>query len=447
MTGQVSKVDQSSNTFKSEEETDNKQCHESALPTTSNTVKVPPGDKRLSEDQACAEKNCEVVSSQQINAQVHNVKKATPKSIQSEEAVSTDDFERRKEEIRKEVEEDKIIKEAHREQLRQELVLENSAYSDKEKLASRTQEVIQEGKVNVVNKRPKEAVTWRQEHILPTRTEEEKRQRDFQRQQLLAQQRKQREVAKAQEILRKKKQCDFSVGTRSSVFPKKVMEPSLTYTDQNRILNTHGNVHHQSIVLGRDSRTNETGKEHSMSQTPLFANGKYNETAIEISMEQDAIRKRDEQDSKLTGLREKCHDLETRLEAKTQKCNELENLLISNEQTHNDCIKALQNELARSEKARLAIENKYTTMHARRFNNEKDLRQRSKTSKRGKGKVISTQGFQNIGIISRTSQAREMANPTVGAKSPHDLIRSESSATSNQEKQVIRSISEFFGIM
>jgi hypothetical protein len=58
-----------------------------------------------------------------------------------------------------------------------------------------------------------------------------------------------------------------------------------------------------------------------------------------------------------------------------------------------------------------------------------------------------SQGVQNIGFISRTNQGRELGHAAIGAKSPHDLIRSESSATSNQEKQVIKSISEFFGLM
>ena len=58
--------------------------------------------------------------------------------------------------------------------------------------------------------------------------------------------------------------------------------------------------------------------------------------------------------------------------------------------------------------------------------------------------MVISQGVQNIGLNSRTNQGREMGHASMG---PHDLIRSESSATSNQEKQVTKSISEFFGLM
>lgn len=446
----------------------------------------------ISEDKVCQitvsnVEDGEIGSSQQSTSEtqepfqpIHTAERKTTQSSHSEEVSPVDTFERRKF-INQELEEERVHKEAQRQRLEQELALEKTVtvtQHNKQKPLSGKEEHIEEAPKRGGDN--KEVVRWRPEQK-PQKAllEEENRRKEFQRQQLLSQQRKQREVARAQTLRlkqeelerrqeadlkqrrHKQRQCAFPTGTQSIVIPKKAMESSAQYyNDQVHLAGAHGREHRQHIDHGRQEESNrnlhgrgamngskrtgqnyrmdESAEDPSYSQQPLFLNN-----IADSYLHKTAAN----QNHELIELRRKCDDLERRLEAKTGKCTELENLLISKEQSHNACMKDLDNELKRSEKARHAIENKYTTMHARRFNNEKDLRQRSKATKRGKGKIGMSQGVQNIGFISRTNQGRELGHAAIGAKSPHDLIRSESSATSNQEKQVIKSISEFFGLM
>ena len=384
--------------------------------------------RSISEEKVCqitisSVEDDEIASSQQIGSNTHPILSIETKAqVSHSEDITTVDTLDRREEIKQELDKERIQKEAERKRLEQELALERTVTDIKQQVSGGEEDHIEESSKRAENAKQKEVVTWRQEeiHYKPReeplfKSLEEESRRKFQRQQLLSQQRKQREVAKAQALrLReeklerrkeadlKKQQCHFPPGTHSIVIPGKAMESSAQYyNDQVHLAAAHGREHRQHIDHGRQEDNRNFHGRGAMnglkrrefrrdenSEEPLFLT---EDTMAEIDNRDYMHQVTKDQNDELIHLRKKCDDLERRLEAKSQKCTELENLLITKEQSHNKSMEELDNELQKRERARKAIENKYISMnasHANRFNNEKDFRQRSKnTTKRGKGKV------------------------------------------------------------